>query len=149
MIKWLLLIAVAACFGAGCNPTRRIDMKNESGDEATITFHIKEDSLLQSPFFLNNAEKSRFRMESRHPYNLIKLSFGVGPWTRNYLRDVIDDLEKMEIKTAGSEIVLETPESIENFLWSRRAGLTKRKIRITLTDPILQDTTLRHSASSN
>jgi hypothetical protein len=133
MMKGSIMISIAACcLAAGCNPTRRIDMHNLSAVEAEITFTIKEDSILVSPFYLSNAEKMTVRLGTRPPYNLAKLSFGIGPWQRPYLEDITDDLEKIEIKDGKGEKKLTSQEEMIAYLSERISGVTRRKIKITI-----------------
>ncbi len=126
-----ILIAIVLFFLiTACNPVRRIDMQNNSGHEAEIVFTIKEDSILNSPFYMSNATELRLPLKTEHPYNLVKMTFGEGPWTDSFLVDITDDLETMEIKTASRTITLNTPADIEKFLMARRKGITRRKIKV-------------------
>lgn len=133
MMKASMMITIAACcLAAGCNPTRRIDMRNLSGQEAEVTFTIKEDSILVSPFYLNSAEKMTVRLGTQHPYNLAKLSFGIGPWQRPYLEDITDDLEEIEIKDGKGAKKMTSQEEMIAFLSDRISGVTRRKIKINI-----------------
>lgn len=126
-----ILIAIVVVFlWAACNPVRRIDMQNNSGQEAEIVITIKEDSILNSPFYMNNATELRLPLKTQHPYNLVKMTFGEGPWNNSFLADITDDLETMQITSTAGTITLNTPTDIEKFLMARRKGITRRKIKI-------------------
>jgi hypothetical protein len=134
MAKFFRALAATAVLylATGCNPTRRIDMYNQSGDKAEISFVIKEDSILVSPFYLHSSKKTSIELYTVKPYNIAKMSFGVGPWRREFLQDITDDLEAIEIKTATGRQVLSSQEEMNRFLTPRISGLTRRKINIYL-----------------
>lgn len=137
-ITFKLLIPLVALLLAGCDPMRRIQMKNESSGEAEIIFKIKEDSLHKSPFYISSRQEQPFRLTKDKPGNAINMSAGIGNWTPSHLRTVVDDLEAMTIRWQGGEIKLEDEESIFNFLLSRRKGLGKDKIAIRVKEGISQ-----------
>ena len=120
-------------FLVSCDPMRRINMKNESGQEARITFHIKEDSLHKSPFFLSSDDESVFYFPSESTKTM-RLSAGIGTWTPFHLRNLVDDLESMTIQWADKEIKMDKEEEIFQYLLSRRKGLGKDKIEIRIKD---------------
>ncbi len=123
-----------------CDPMRRINIKNESGGEAEIIWTLKDlDSLYKSPFFLSSSKKVNFQLQSVKPYKEINMSFGEGFWSIDYLKEVTDRLESLEIKTASGTIKLDSSDQINTFLSARRKGLKNRKI-----DIIIKDLSLHH-----
>ncbi len=126
----IFIAIVVVSFTTACNPVRRIDIKNNSGQEAEVVFAIKEDSILNSPFYISNDTELRLPLKTEHPYNLIKMTFGEGPWNDAFLADITDDLESMQITSTTGTITLNTPADIEKFLMARRKGITRRKIKI-------------------
>lgn len=134
MVKLLRISLWTVTFylAAGCNPTRRIDLYNHSGSKAEISFTIKEDSILVSPFYLHNSKTTSIELGTKKPYNLARMSFGVGPWRKEFLQDITDDLDSIEIKTAAGRQLLRSPEEMTQFLSSKIAGLTRRKIKVYL-----------------
>jgi len=114
---------------------RRINMKNATDDDVTITFKIKEDSIHKSPFYLSSDKEQKFLLGKGKKNNDIRLSAGIGTWTPRHLRSVVDDLEALEIKWGKGEIKLESEEEIFNYLLQRRQGIGKDKIVIRIADP--------------
>ncbi len=68
LVFFILFIALVAI---GCDPFRRINMKNYTGDDAEITWTIKDDSLHRSHFFLNNQKEQKFEIKDNIPGNNI------------------------------------------------------------------------------
>ena len=118
----------------GCDPLRRINMKNRSGGEAMIIWTIKTDSINSSPFFLSSDTEVKFELKAEKPQNEIYMSFGVGTWTPTVLNKLVDDLESLVIRWNHHELKIESEDGIKNFLMPRRKGLGKRKIEITIRD---------------
>lgn len=120
---------------AACNPMRRIDMLNRSGADMKITWKLKErDSIYSSPFYYSNSDEIEFKLKPEAPYNTIKMTFGVGRWSRDTLRVISDQLESLEIESVRGKILLNTPDDIYNYLVQRRKGIGNRKIEIRVTD---------------
>lgn len=119
---------------AGCDPARRINMKNETNSDAEITWVIKEDSLHVSPFFIESSREQKFHLKAQSPGNAIFMSAGIGTWTPRYLREVVNDLDTVIIRWSDKEIKLSSEEEIFSFLMPRRKGIGKDKILITLND---------------
>ena len=113
---------------------RRIRMTNQTGEEASVTWMIKEDSINSSPLFISSDKVVRFDLDSKTPGKSINMSFGIGTWTPKVLRNFVDDLDTLKISWKNQEIVLDSEEKIMNYLLPRRAGLGKDKIRITLKE---------------
>ncbi|MER3472178.1 MAG: hypothetical protein C4330_12890 [Chitinophagaceae bacterium] len=68
-----------------CNPTRRIIFKNNSGDQASFYWIMKDrDSLWRSPFFVASTDSSGFTLQPTKPKNKAEMSFGQGSWTPNF-----------------------------------------------------------------
>jgi hypothetical protein len=131
MKYWTIVIATGIMFLVACNSVRRIRMENKSGEEALISWVIKEDSINQSKLFFSNSKTVHFTLKEKAPYNKIKMSFGVGSWTPAELSDFVDDLETLEIKWKGGTIKLDTT-SIYDYLVIRRRGLDNSQIKIQL-----------------
>jgi hypothetical protein len=131
MKQLLILIVIVA---VACNPTRRIDMKNRSGEDATITWTLKEgDSLYRSHFFISNSTELKFELKPQSPLNEVHMSFGLGAWKKDTLRIITRPLQSLRIKSGSGIIQLDSADAIYTFLWNRRKGLTKRKIEILIT----------------
>lgn len=128
----LFVLLLAASVAAGCDPFRRINMKNYTGDDAEIIWTIKDDSLHSSPFFLSNSKEQKFELKANSPGNKIHLSCGIGNWTLKEVERIVDDLESLTIKWNGGEIKLDSTAQIKNFLLARRKGFGKDKIEINI-----------------
>jgi len=119
---------------SGCDPLRRINMKNETGSDAEITWIIKEDSLHKSPFFISSSREQKFELKPKSPDNAIYMSAGIGTWTPRYMREIVNDLDSLIIRWNDKEIRLGSEKEIMDFLLPRRRGVGKDKIIITLKD---------------
>lgn len=137
MSRMALLIFLAVSL-AGCDPMRRINMKNDSAGEAEIIWKIKEDSLHSSPFFISSDKEQKFVLSSTDPGNAIYMSAGIGTWTPKHVRNLVDDLESVVIRWDKGEIKLESEEDIFNFLLPRRKGVGKDKIEINVKDLVIR-----------
>ncbi|MGZ8536932.1 MAG: hypothetical protein ACXWV9_01655 [Flavisolibacter sp.] len=131
-ILFALLIFSVLFFS--CDPMRRIDMRNSTDEEIEITWNIKEDSILVSPFFLSNSKKTTFKLYPESPYNRVSMSCGIGVWTPQAIQELTNDLDSVVIKHKGGEINLNSDEEIKNFLFSRRRGFERDKIRIDIKE---------------
>ena len=127
----ILAFIVSVLFLVACNSMRRIRMDNYSGEEASISWVIKKDSIHQSKLFMSNSDTVRFTMQPKRPYNKIKMSVGVGNWRPAELSDFVDDLECLEIKWKGGIVKLDTT-AIYDYLGIRRGGIDNSQIRIQL-----------------
>jgi hypothetical protein len=127
-------LAILSLLMAGCDPMRRIQMKNMGSEDAEVTWLIKMDSIHVSPLYLSSDREVRFRLAPR-PSKAVNLSCGVGTWTPRALNDLTDDLDSLVIRWGERELAISGPDSIRAFLHPRRAGLGKDKIRIHLRDP--------------
>lgn len=108
---------------------RRIRMKNYSGSEASVTWHIKEDSIHSSPFYLSNSRTQRFVLQ---PGDRINMSAGIGSWNKKNLAGIVDDLDSLVITWEEQELVLSDPREIHTYLFARRRGLDKAKIDLRM-----------------
>lgn len=131
MKYWFYGFAASIMLLCACNSTRRIRMENRSGEDATITWVIKADSINQSKLFFSNADTVRFPLQQKSPYNRIKMSFGTGTWTPAVLNDFVDDLETLEIKWKGGTIKLDST-AIFDYLVIRRRSIDNSQIRIEI-----------------
>ena len=134
-MKAVLIIVISFLLLAACNPMRRIDMLNRSGSDMKITWKLKErDSIYTSPFFYSGSDEVEFKLKPEAPYNTVKMTFGVGRWSRDTLRVISDQLESLEIESGRGKILLNTPDDIYNYLVQRRKGIGNRKIQILVKD---------------
>lgn len=127
-MKPFLFISTIA-FLYSCDPARRINMKNTSGGDAEIIWLIKEDSLANSPFFMSLSKEITFSLQSKPPYNHVKLSLGEGSWSAVHFNNIMEDVDSLIIRSHNGEIRM-GQEELKAFLWSRRMGLDKGKINI-------------------
>jgi hypothetical protein len=133
-MKNILILLSILLILQGCNPMRRIDMKNRSGGEVAITWKLQDrDSIYKSDFFISNSDEVSFEIKPGET-NDVKMTFGVGNWKPAALYAVTEKLESLEIKSASGTIVLKSPDDIYNFLINRRRGLTNRRIVIEIID---------------
>ncbi len=130
----ILFIAFILPFLWGCDPMRRINMKNNTGEKAEITWFIKEDSIVSSPFFISSSREVNFEMHPTPDRKKIKMSFGMGKWTKAAVTNLVDDLDSVVLKWNDNIAVLTTLEQMEAYLLARRRGLDKSKIHITLSN---------------
>ena len=134
-MKYLLVLSlIFLAVASGCDPMRRIRMTNQTGEEASIVWMIKEDSINSSPLFISSDKVVRFDLDTKTPGKSINMSFGIGTWTPKVLRNFVDDLDTLKIIWKDQEIVLDSEERIMDYLLPRRAGLGKDKIKITLKE---------------
>jgi hypothetical protein len=133
-MKTTLLILGIMFTLMSCDPARRINMKNDTGADAEITWIIKEDSLHSSPFFITSAKEQKFELKADSPGNAIYMSAGVGTWTPKYLREIVNDLDTVIIRWKDKELKLSSEDEIFGFLLPRRKGVGKDKIEILLKD---------------
>jgi hypothetical protein len=131
MKYWRYVLMGSSILLFACNSVRRIRMENKSGEDAMISWVIKEDSIHQSKLFYSNSKTVCFELKPKAPYNKIKMSFGAGTWTPAALNNFVDDLETMEIKWKGGTIKLDTTQ-IFDYLVIRRRGMDNSQIKIQL-----------------
>lgn len=126
----LLFLMVTALLS--CDPLRRIVITNKTGADAAVVWTLKEDSAGKSPLFINSATEVKFELKKDAREKEINLSAGMGTWTSDALNNFCDDLEKLEIKTAGNNQTFKGSKEIRDFLWALRKGIGKRVIKISL-----------------
>ena len=131
-MKAVIFIFSVVFIFMSCDPARRINMKNNTGADAEITWVIKEDSLHSSPFFITASKEQKFELKADSPGNAIYMSAGVGTWTPKYLREIVNDLDTVIIRWNDKELKLSSEEEIFGFLLPRRKGVGKDKIEILL-----------------
>jgi len=117
---------------AGCYAFRHINMKNTTGDKASITWAIKTDSINSSPFFLSNDREVTFELSPGAPGNAIRMSFGYGTWHPRQLTNLIDDLDSVVITSKNGTQSLTTEDDIRKFLMPRRKRIDKSRIDIVI-----------------
>jgi hypothetical protein len=128
---------VVAMIVLSCDPMRRINMKNETSGQAEIRWFIKEDSINSSPLFISSSQEQSFVLEPVPGRDLIKMSFGIGPWSPRKVEDLVDDLDSIMISWSGKKLLLAEQDEMKSFLLSRRRGLDKSKIMILFRDETL------------
>ena len=131
MKYWFYLLTGGSLLLSACNSMRRIRMENYSGDEAIITWTLKEDSINKSKLYMSNSQTVSFNLQEKKPYNKVNLSVGTGTWTPAVLTNFIDDLETLEIKWKGETIKLDSTK-IFDYLVIRRRGIDNSQIKIQL-----------------
>lgn len=132
MRSGLFFFLLAVIIGSGCDPMRRINMKNRSDGPAEITWVIKQDSINSSPFFMSSSRDVLFNLPDDDSSHDIRMSFGVGTWTKNAVLNLVDDLDSLVIRWRNQEIRLGSSDEIRDFLMPRRKGVGKDKIEIML-----------------
>lgn len=95
-MKACLILVIVAALAAGCDPARRITMKNIGSDTTQIIWTASEDSIGFNPFVLHNSKELKFTIPPGKN-NEVKLSFGVGSWTPEYLETFMKYLKSMEV----------------------------------------------------
>jgi hypothetical protein len=111
---------------------RRVIVKNKSSEPVTIIWTLKEDSALHSPLFINSATEVKFKISNQFPHNQMRLGFGMGNWKNEALKDLADDLESLEIKSAPLNVKLASEEEIKTYLSSNLKGVLRKNITITI-----------------
>jgi hypothetical protein len=109
-------------------------MNNETSSEAEITWFIKEDSILSSPFFISNSREVKFSIPAANEAKKIKMSFGIGSWSVPVVTNLVDDLDSVKLEWDNKVIVLSTEEDMRSWLMARRRSLDKSKIHINLRE---------------
>ena len=113
---------------------RRLQLRNESSGDAEVIWTLKKtDTLHTSPFYTNSLQ-THFQLKNHKPHNFVNMSFGMGTWSTDYLRQVTDHLESLIIKTAVDSLLLNSSSDIYSYLSARKKGLGKRKIVISIKD---------------
>lgn len=131
MIKVAFISCLLYTTFTGCDPARRITMKNNSADTAQIIWTASDDSIGFNPFVLNNSKDLKFVLLPRKKE--ISLSFGTGSWTPEYLQRFMRYLVSLEIVHPGHPaLMLTTPQEINSFLLAHRKGNSKNKIEIVV-----------------
>lgn len=127
------LLALVASFG--CNPVRRIDMKNETMDTVRFVWTLNEDSLMNNPFLLSNSKKLEFTL---YPPKVkaIKMSFGEGNWSPNSVQKLVGFLESFQIESPHQRIRIDSLPRLKEFLLARRRGIGGARIEIAVKNQI-------------
>lgn len=117
----------------GCDPARRIEMKNKSSDTAEFIWKSREDSIGFNPFVLTNNKELKFTIPP-HKNSKIKMSFGIGVWSPSEVEKVIFGIESFEILSARHKIRIDSLPQLRDYLLARRKGVGGSKIEIVITD---------------
>lgn len=117
---------------AGCNPVRRIDMKNSTTDSVQIVWTLNEDSLSNNPFMISNSRELKFIL---HPPKTmrINMSFGAGSWTPTEVQKLVNGLRSLEIISASQRIKIDSLPLLKDYLLARRRGVGGARIEIVVT----------------
>lgn len=121
---FLLLLVVF-----GCDPVRRINMKNETGDTVRFIWTLKEDSALFNPWMLYNSRELAFTILPSKAKK-VKLSFGEGRWSPTDVQKITSYLESLEIISATQRIKIDSLPLLNEFLLARRKGIGGARIEI-------------------
>src|SRR5215207_1558107 len=130
----ILFLILTCCLCCSCDPMRRINMMNRTTGPAEVTWVIKQDSINLSPFFLSSAKELSFSLPPGDSAKDIRMSFGVGIWTKKAINNMVDDLDSLIIRWSNQEIRMGTYEEIRDYLLTRRKGVGKDKIEILLRE---------------
>ncbi len=130
-MKYFCLV-ISILFLLSCDPSRRINMRNKSNNNAEVIFKLKEDSAKTSPFFISNSTRVDFNLKNKKPQNFASMSFGLGKWTEASIKNIADDLESFEIKHTKDSMLLTTEDQIAKYFFAKRKGTFKSRIEIIL-----------------
>ncbi len=125
-------LVISILFLLSCDPSRRINMRNKSNNDAEVIFKLKEDSAKTSPFFISNSTRVDFNLKNKKPQNFASMSFGLGRWTEASIKNIADDLESFEIKHTKDSMLLTTEDQIAKYFFAKRKGTFKSRIEIIL-----------------
>ena len=128
------LLITAAITGVGCDPVRRIDMKNETGDSAEIVWTLKEneDPREWNSFMISNSNELKFSLNPQKN-NEVKMSFGTGSWTPTEVEKLVAQLESLEIVSSSGRIKIDSLPLLKEFLLARRKGVGGARIEIVVS----------------
>ncbi len=132
-IMRIIIIVTLATLLLSCGPHRRIVVHNASGEDASVSWYIKEDSIHSSPVYLNSSRESTVRLGGNEGRNRFRLTAGEGVWKPEAVVNFADDLDSMVLRWGSRTVLMNSPEKISEFLMARR-GLTRDRIRIVLAD---------------
>lgn len=130
---WLFFLLLVPMFFLSCDPSRRIEMKNNTNDTAEVTWKSIEDSIGFNPFVLNNKKELTFVLPPRKNSE-VKLSFGTGTWSPEEVQKAIHLLEYFQIKSANGTLRIDSLPQLKDYLLSRRQGIGKSKIVIVIDE---------------
>jgi hypothetical protein len=130
-MKYFCLV-ISILFLLSCDPSRRINLRNKSNNNAEVIFKLKEDSAKTSPFFISNSTRVDFNLKNKKPQNFASMSFGLGKWTEASIKNIADDLESFEIKHTKDSMLLTTEDQIAKYFFAKRKGTFKSRIEIIL-----------------
>ena len=128
-IAGLSVLVVIALFS--CDSVRRIDMKNQSADTASIIWTLNEDSLSNNPFMLSNSKELKFQLYGPKR-NQINMSFGPGGWSPAEVERLANRLTSLEIISATQRIKIDSIPQLRDFLLARRKGVGGARIEIVI-----------------
>ena len=106
-------------------------MKNTGPDTAQIIWTAREDSIGFNPFVLHNSKHLKFTLPPSQQ-NELKLTFGEGAWTEDYINSFVRYLEGVEIISNHSSLKLDTSQAIKNYF------IAHRKKKATVIEVLVQ-----------
>lgn len=130
-MKAFLLLVIVAAFAVGCDPARRITMKNVGTDTTQIIWTASEDSIGFNPFVLHNSKELKFTIPPGKN-NEVKLSFGVGSWTPDYVETFMKYLKSVEVISKQQSFKLDSTAVIKEYF------LAHRKKNRTVVEVLMQ-----------
>ena len=131
-MKFTSLLIFLVLMVTSCDPSRRISMVNQTDSEAWVGFKLLSDSVNVSPLYISNSKLVEFPLMTKNPHDRVTMSFGIGNWNPISLRNFVDDLESMEIRSSSGQLNIESQDSIYQFLSLRRRGFGKTRIQINI-----------------
>ena len=118
-MKICLLLVIIATLAFSCDPTRHITMKNIGSDTTQIIWTASEDSIGFNPFVLHNSNELKFTVPPGKK-NEVKLSFGVGSWTPDYVETFMKYLKSVEVKSKRQSFKLDSSAVIKEYFLAHR-----------------------------
>ncbi len=128
----IFLSIVVTVFICSCDPMRRINIKNQSNEEVVVIWQIHKDSVLTSPMFIGNDPEVKYTLKQDPPFNLIKIPFGYGRWTTDYIKSVADDLKGLIVIKGSDSLHFNSTAQIWQYLEERKKGFGKKRIEIVI-----------------
>jgi hypothetical protein len=128
----ILLIFTLVALVCSCDPMRRINIKNHSNEDAEVIWQIHEDSLLKSPLYIGNDPEVKYQLKQQPPYNVIKIPFGYGRWTTEYIKSIADDIKELIVIKGSDTSHYNSTAQIWQYLEERKKGLGKKRIEILI-----------------
>jgi len=114
----ILALLYAVCL-VGCDPSRRIEMKNYTNDTAEVVWKAKTDSIGFNPFNISNSKELRFVIPP-HRNSAVRLSFGIGKWSPAEVEKIIHRLEYFQLTLPSQKLRIDSLAELRDYLLARR-----------------------------